>query len=81
MIVEVTEYYTKEFGFERQTSLDIDIDGKRAFSIYEFTDCPEDATFGRDLGYCNSIPELLRKAYKAGKAGEEFLVQYLKDEE
>lgn len=28
MIVKAFKGYTKEFGFERQTSLDIDIDGK-----------------------------------------------------
>ena len=81
MKVEVIEGYTEEFSFERQTSLDIKIDGETEFSIYELSDCPEDATFSRDLSDCNGIPEMLRKAYYAGKAGEEFSVQYLTEEE
>ena len=80
MKVKVTEGYTEEYGFERQTSLYIEIDGKRVFRIYELCDCPDDATFGRDLSDCNNIPELLRRAYEAGKAGDSFEIEYAQED-
>lgn len=80
MKVNVIEYYTEEYGFERQTSLSIEIDGETVFGINELCDCPEDATFGRDLSDCNNIPELLRRAYEAGKAGEFFEIEYIQED-
>ena len=80
MKVKVTEDYTEEYGFERQTSLSIEIDGKTVFGINELYECPEDATFGRDLSDCNRIPELLRKAYEAGKAGDNFEIEYVQED-
>lgn len=35
MKVKVIEDYTREYGFERQTSLSIEIDGKHVFGINE----------------------------------------------
>ena len=81
MKVVVTEDFSKEYGLENQLSLYIEIDGKRVFRIRELCDCPEDATFGRALSDCNSIPSLLQKAYNAGKAGEEFSIEYLTEED
>lgn len=70
-----------EYTYGSQTSLDIEIDGKGVFSMYELCECPEDATFARDLADCNCIPSLLQKAYNAGKAGEEFSIEYLTEED
>jgi hypothetical protein len=66
--------------FERQTSLCVKIDGKRVFGINELCECPEDATFERDLSDCNNIPELLKRAYEAGKAGDFFEIEYVQED-
>lgn len=81
MKVQVSEYYTEEYGFNRQTSLVIKIDNKQVFSVNELCECPEDATFGRELSDCNNIPELLRKAYEAGRTGDTFEVEYIEEDE
>ena len=81
MKVQVQEYYDNSYDFERQSSLVIKIDGKRVFGISELCECPEDATFRRDLSDCNNIPSLLRRAYESGKNGEEFEIEYIKEEE
>jgi hypothetical protein len=36
------------------------------------SECPEDANLGRDLKFVYGIPDALRLAYEAGKAGEPF---------
>ncbi len=53
--------------------LKIDIDGK---TVFEFLDGePEDANLGRDFNDCFRITSAMQKAYEAGKAGEEFLLE------
>lgn len=42
---------------------------------------PEDNSFGRDLSFVFSIIDLLRIAYEAGKAGEEFNYTYVEKKE
>lgn len=81
MKVQVQEYYDNRYDFERQSSLVIKIDDKRVFGINELCECPEDATFGRELSDCNNIPDLLRRAYEAGKNGDYFEIEYIKEEE
>ena len=50
--------------------LRIDVDGKQEL---EFMDGePEDANLRRDFNDCFSIVNLMRRAYEAGRAGEEF---------
>lgn len=81
MKVQVQECYDNSYDFERQSSLVIKIDDKRVFRMNELCECPEDATFGRDLSDCNNIPDLLRRAYEAGKNGELFEIEYINEEE
>lgn len=81
MKVQVQEYWDKSYGFDTQTSLVIEIDGKSVFRMNELCESPEDATFGRDLSDCNNIPSLLRRAYEAGKNGDYFEIEYIKEEE
>ena len=75
LIVEKT--YSDEVMAERDffgQSLQIDINGKKAFSVTEGE--PEDMTLSRDLSSCYGITELLKKAYEAGVNGESFEIIY-----
>jgi hypothetical protein len=49
------------------------IDDKEMLSIYDLSDCPEDARIGRDLVDCNRVFDFMKRAYLAGKNGEELL--------
>ena len=80
MKVQVKEYYDNS-GFRRQGSLVIRIDDKQVFEINDLSDSPEYSTFDRDLSDCNRIPELLRMAYEAGKNGDFFEIEYIKEDE
>lgn len=42
---------------------------------------PEDMYLFRELGDALTVPELMRMAYEAGKAGEEFEIEERKPEE
>lgn len=44
-------------------------------------ECPEDAVIGRDLISCKDILQYMKMAYKAGKAGEEFVVEEVPHDE
>jgi hypothetical protein len=57
----------------RERAIEILIDERRVFDVFE--DDPEDMTFYRTLKDCLKVPELLERAYKAGKAGEEFVLE------
>lgn len=61
-----------------QDFLTIEIDGKKEFHVYE--GAPEDATLYRDFADCNLVPELMRKAYEAGKNGEDFTIEKIKSD-
>lgn len=50
---------------------EIKIDGKGVFSVWDGE--PEDANLARDFCDVYSIPDLMRKAWEAGKAGEELV--------
>lgn len=45
------------------------------FGVGAFNFCPEDANLERDLNFVYEIPEMLRKAYEAGKNGEDFVIE------
>ena len=47
--------------------------------VTEMTDCPEDATLNRDLGFVYEIRPLLKLAYQMGKRGEEIKFDYIED--
>lgn len=58
-------------------------DGKHIGSerVYSLCESPEDAIIGRSLISCKRIISWMRKAYEAGKNGEEFEVVESKSEE
>lgn len=39
-------------------------------SFHELTECPEDATFDRDLSSALVLDKVIKAAYEAGKRGE-----------
>ena len=78
---------------ERLSDFDCDLDDFRTWELIvenndttiselwvtEMTDCPEDATLNRDLGFVYEIKPLLRLAYQMGKRGEEIEFEYIED--
>lgn len=59
------------------TMLVYDKDGKMVGGEYvgPLCECPEDAIIGRSLISCDDIVSYMRKAYEAGRNGEEFVVE------
>lgn len=45
------------------------VDGEKVFDVGDGE--PEDNTLGRNFNDCFGIPDLLQKAYNAGKSGEQ----------
>lgn len=80
MIVEVIEYGRTEFWYKEVNEVVITTPNRR-IGVYNLNECPEDATINRDLGFVYSIPDMLKEAYEAGKAGEDFKIIYLEGEE
>lgn len=56
-----------------RNALKIEIDGKRVFSVCDGQ--PEDSNLSRAFNDCYSIPDLLKRAYEAGKNGESYEVE------
>lgn len=56
-----------------QDCIELLIDGKEVFYVHDGES--EDNSLSRNFAACYSIPDLLEKAYQAGKAGEDFLIE------
>jgi len=71
-----------EKGFEdrdyRQVLL-IEIDGKKSFIVADGE--PEDSNLSRDFNDCCRIPNLMKKAYEAGKNSEKFDIRFIELDE
>lgn len=65
--------------YDGMATLKVRVDGKEEISVYPLNECPEDAFLERDLGFAYDIPELMRKAYEAGKDGEEFVIEEIEE--
>ena len=70
MKVIVRSLTKKAIDKQMRNTLEIEIDGDSIFCVYDGE--PEDATLSRDFNDCWDIPKLMKKAYEAGKRGEEF---------
>ena len=70
--MEVKLIHSKDWN--DMASVEIAVDGGFEISAYPLCECPEDATLERDLGFVYDIPELMKRAYEAGKRGEDFSV-------
>lgn len=73
----LSEEAVKKNGYDQE--YEIIIDGKSVVSVNDYGE-PEDNSLGRDLNFVYSIVGLMKRAYDAGKCGEEFEVSQLKSE-
>ena len=70
--MKVDFYYREDdgSGWGPEGAIRILADGKTVFSVSDGE--PEDANLSRDFSDCWEVPNLMKKAYEAGKRGEEF---------
>lgn len=73
MRVVVTHERSDDFTYE---ALEIIIDDIYKFSVHHSEDSPEDNTLYRNFSDCYDIPNMLQRAYEAGKNGEPFEIEY-----
>ena len=66
-------------GVDYEARCGIEIDGRPVLSVGNFSECPEDANLGRDLGFVYDIPDLLWAAYEAGDRGEPMTIERQED--
>ena len=66
---------TDDPGPEYEHSCDVLVDGEEIAAGYNMADCPEDANLGRELAFVFGLPDVLRRAYEAGKRGEPFSIE------
>lgn len=78
--VTISEYSREEYGFEQLISQEITTSKGKRLTLRDLTECPEDATFGRDIPYAEVVIGLMKVAYEAGKEGLEFEVEYIDEE-
>jgi len=68
-IVERSSYDDRDC----RAALVIEVDGEDEVSFIEGES--EDASLNRDYSDCHSIVDLMKRAYEAGKAGEELVIE------
>lgn len=78
MKIIVTNDTNEDMTYE---SLEISIDDVYKFRVYHDMEAPEDNDLGRNFSDCHDIPDMMRKAYIAGKNGEDFEIEYIGDED
>lgn len=67
--------------FERRDYRDfliIEVDGEQMFKVMDGE--PEDSNLARDFNDCCKIPDLLKLAHQAGKAGQPLDIGYIRGE-
>jgi len=74
---KVTEIHGEDWNEEARYELETPAGG---FSIGSLSECPEDASLGRDLSFAYDVVDLMRAAFEAGRRGDLFLVE-TKDED
>jgi len=62
-----------------RSSLSIEINSIEVFHVAD--DEPEDSNLGRSFSDCYKIKGLIERAYKAGKDGEELVIEETNEEE
>lgn len=71
MIVEVISRTEEELeDYDWRDKVEIKVDGQTVFYVAD--DEPEDSNLSRSFSDCFSIGDLMKKAYEAGKNGEDF---------
>ncbi|PEM65291.1 hypothetical protein CN613_25435 [Bacillus pseudomycoides] len=69
---KVTEIHGSNWNDEARYELVTPVGG---FSIGSLSECPEDATLGRDLNFAYDVVDLMKSAYNAGVRGDKFIVE------
>lgn len=81
--MKIVEKSLTETALEAADWMDIyiiEVNGEEKISVNDYGE-PEDNSLGRDLNFVYGIVDLMRLAFEAGKAGEEFVVEQQKIEE
>lgn len=73
--MEVFVRETEDEEYYEWQQMEIMIDGKKVFDVCS-ADSPEDNNLHRNFSDCYSIPQLLKRAWEAGKNGEPFELTY-----
>lgn len=76
MRVVVTHERSDDYMY---AGLEIVIDDTYKFSVHHSEDSPEDNTLDRSFADCFDIPSMLKRAYEAGKNGEELEIEYISE--
>ena len=78
-VIETLEFYNSDHGEASNVLVEVirDNGDKDSVSIGEGE--PEDMYLFRDLSGAYSISDLIKLAYDAGKAGEEFVYELIED--
>ena len=79
--VTVSEYKRDEYGFDMLISQTIITNKGKRFTLRDLTECPEDASFSRDIPNASEVISLMKLAYQAGKDGLKFETKYVKEDE
>ncbi|MDP4147037.1 MAG: hypothetical protein Q8936_21615 [Bacillota bacterium] len=80
MKVKVTRLTDEEMeNREYRQVMEIKINGKTKFLVRD--DEPEDSNLSRSFNDVWNIPELMELAWKAGKNGEDLLIEYAESED
>lgn len=74
-ITKTTGKFDEDYWCDSSFGISLETDSyNNSFAIGNLTECPEDATLGRDLSFAYDVFEMLIAAYKAGKNGEELSI-------
>ena len=77
MKIKIAQYEDSDFCLIE----DLEIDEKHRLCVHPLYECPEDAIIGRDLVSCSDVVDYMKEAYEAGKRGEDFIVEVVKEDE
>ena len=85
-MIKIIETHEKASDYQTRYEIEIFRDGKSLSSMRAsdcLSECPEDATLGRDLSFIFNASDFFNIGLEAGKNGEEviFETKYLDDDE
>ena len=77
--MKIKTVYEHDKEYWKWETYDIEVDGEGAISVGSPE--PEDASLTRDLKFAYDIVPLMKRAWEAGKRGEDFTVEKETDRE
>ena len=72
--MKLTITITKDYNDCAIEEMEID-DGGKGLYVSPLSESPEDAIIERDLVGCVDVADYMKRAYDAGKRGEDFIVE------